>query len=102
LTYLAKFDALIQNEPDKITHDILKQSIDEKRGHIKHIINNIKNQRPKSSQDLTFDYPTFDHFISGFSKALFTEQIDFYACFIVKYLDYLSNQAIVVKNYRVS
>ena len=65
------------------------------------MINQIKNQRPSSKQDLSFDYTTFDDFVGGFAKAMFTDSMDVYASFIVKFLDYLANSAIVIKNYRV-
>jgi len=39
--------------------------------------------------------------VGGFTEAMVTPDIDYYAKFMVQFLDYLANPAIPIKNYRV-
>ena len=101
LQHLKKFESSVQAEGDVVAKEIIIDFIEKKRDEILTLLGEVKYKRPASKQDLTFEYKTFDEFVQGFAQAMFTGSLDVYANFIVKFVDYLANPAILIKNYRV-
>ena len=61
----------------------------------------MKYKRPESTQNLTFDYLTYDDWFTQFIKTSNYNQKGAWTDFFVQNIDYLANPSVINKNYSI-